>query len=197
MKDIIQLKITLADTYPPIWRRVQVDRGASFFEFHHILQIVMGWKNSHLYEFKFNNCRITEITDGLELEDFGDNTFIDSFFISLGGILVKEGQQLEYEYDFGDGWNHEIIVEKFLPEVPKMKYPTCIGGELSCPPEDCGGTHGFKQLLEIVANKKHPEHKEMMIWVGKKYDPKYFDKDAVNKKLKSLDKYILESLDYN
>lgn len=195
MKDIIQLKITIQDTEPHIWRRVLVDRGISFYEFHCVLQLVFGWKNSHLFEFRYKNCRISEQSEGFDDDDFGDSTFVDSIFVSLGAFLIKENQEFIYEYDFGDGWEHEIIVEKLLPEDPKQKYPVCIGGELNCPPEDCGGTHGFKQLLKIIADKKHPEHKEMMNWVGKKYDPKYFDKDAANKKLKYLDKFIEESFD--
>lgn len=193
MNDIIQLKVTLQDTEPRIWRRVLVDRGTVFFDFHHILQIAFGWKNSHLFEFRYNNCKISEKSEDFDEDEFGDSTFIDSIFVALGAFLIKENQKFIYEYDFGDSWQHEIIVEKFLPADPKQKYPVCIGGEMSCPPEDCGGTHGFEQLLKIIADKKHPEYKDMMTWVGKKYDPKYFDKDAVNKKFKSLDKYIEES----
>ncbi|MBW6484102.1 MAG: plasmid pRiA4b ORF-3 family protein [Vicingaceae bacterium] len=89
-------------------------------------------------------------------------------------------------YDFGDSWKHLIKVENFLQKEKNVKYPICIDGELNCPPEDCGGVWGFYELLETIKNKKHPEHEEMLEWLGGQYDEEYFDKELVNKRLLKL-----------
>lgn len=190
MNDIIQLKFTLQWTKPPIWRRILVDKQTTFFELHHIIQIAMGWKNYHLFEFKVNNYRIGEPIEEFEDIGFGMGKLIDAKTISLDSIITDIKEKLEYKYDFGDGWNHQIVVEKFLPPDSKTKYPICIDGKLNCPPEDCGGVGGFYGMLNIIENKKHPERKEMLEWLGGQYDPEYFDKDGINVVLKKLDKYI-------
>ncbi|MFZ5552888.1 MAG: plasmid pRiA4b ORF-3 family protein [Bacteroidota bacterium] len=188
MNEIIQLKIKLRGSEPEIWRRIQVDYDTSFFDLHHIIQITMGWQNYHLYEFRFENYRVSEPDEEMD-GIYPDLQYLDPRN-EVGPCLGKVGVTCEYEYDFGDGWKHDIVVEKIINADAKTKYLACIGGELRCPPEDCGGIHGFYHTLRVLADKSDPEHKEMKTWVGKNYDPEKFDIESVNRKLKSLDNYI-------
>lgn len=184
MEEIIQLKITLQDTNPSIWRRVLVNKATTFFELHHIIQIAMGWKNCHLFEFKTSNNRIG--VPDKESGSFDNDEIVDASAVLIDDVISSPKEKFKYEYDFGDGWEHQVVVEKFLPLDSNENYPACIDGELNCPPEDCGGIPGFYDLLEIIGNKKHPEHKGMLKWIGGKYDPNNFDKEAVNEKLRKF-----------
>ncbi len=93
------------------------------------------------------------------------------------------GQKFRYNYDFGDYWEHQIVVEKLLPRDPEIAYPTCIKGKGNCPPEDCGGIYGFYGLLEALADPKHPDHEDMREWVGEDYYPDHFDLAEINQRL--------------
>lgn len=192
MDDIIQLKIALMWTKPSIWRRILVDKETTFFELHHIIQIAMGWENYHLFQFHHGNYRIGEPIE--EFEDFGFDRykFVDASTARLNSIITNPKEKFIYEYDFGDGWRHQILVEKFLPRDKETIYPICIAGKLNCPPEDCGGIGGFYGLLDIIGNKRHPERNEMLEWLGGHYDSEYFDRDKINDELASLDNYIKE-----
>jgi len=190
MGQIIQLKIRLTNTKPPIWRRVLVKKETSFYELHHIIQIVMGWQNYHLYEFKGKGYRIGVPNE--ELDELYDHKIIDATTVSLEEFISEPKEKLKYEYDFGDGWMHQINVEKILEKQSGVSYPICIAGKLNCPLEDCGGIWGFYQMLEILEDKKHPEREEMIEWVGENYDPEYFDTNQTNAILKNLDLYIRE-----
>jgi len=190
MDNIIQLKITLQGTKPPIWRRVLVDKTTTFEKLHHIIQIAMGWTNSHLYEFYINGYRIAEPNEEFD-DDFGEKS-VDDSTVTLDSIITYTKVKFEYTYDFGDSWEHQIVVEKFLPYNIHTKYPTCIDGKLSCPPEDCGGIPGFYNLLDIISNKRHPERKEMLEWLGGHYYAEHFDKEETNLELAAIDSYIKE-----
>ncbi len=183
MNDIIQLKITLKGTKPPIWRRILVDKSTSFFMLHHIIQTIMGWENYHLFEFKIGDYIIGDTEE--EEDDFDDN-IMDGTTVLLGSVIKDTKIKFKYKYDFGDNWEHIIKVEKFLLKDKKVKYPVCIGGELNSPPEDCGGVGGFYEMLETIKNKSHPQHEEMLEWLGEDYDAEHFDKELVNKNLKLL-----------
>lgn len=187
MDSIIQLKITLQRTKPPIWRRVLVDKTTTFEKLHHIIQIVMGWTDSHLYEFDIDGYIIADTNQEFD-DDFG-NKIIDASTVTLENIITNTKEKFNYTYDFGDNWEHQIVVEKFLSCDTKTKYPICIDGKLNCPPEDCGGIHGFYNLLDIIGNKRHPERKEILEWLGD-YDADYFDKDEINQGLATLDSYM-------
>lgn len=194
MDDILQLKIILEKTKPSIWRRVQVDKHTTFFELHHIIQIVMGWQNYHLYEFNIDGYILGEPIDERDDVDTDADVVVDSRSVTLESLIVESGEKFEYLYDFGDSWAHEIVVEKFLSKGERTAYPKCTGGKLACPPEDCGSIRGFYGILKIIANKKHPERRETLTWLGKGYDPEHFDKKRVNKTLPTLDKYIYDWL---
>lgn len=177
MPKILQLKITLLGSKPPIWRRILVEDSITFHRLHNIIQGVMGWDNYHLYEFK---------TDALSIlvphPDYSDD-FEDSKKISLDSIIREEGQKFGYIYDFGDNWKHLIVVEKILEKGQKQKYPFCLAGERSCPPEDCGGIWGYEEFLEAINNPKHMEHEDMLEWIGGEFDSGRFDIDEINKSI--------------
>ncbi len=106
--------------------------------------------------------------------------------VKLSRIAPHEKDRLTYEYDFGDSWEHQIIVEKILPPEPGVRYPRCIAGKRACPPEDCGGIWGYDSFVEAVLDPDHPEHDEMLQWVGRPFDPEAFDMDKVNEALKQM-----------
>lgn len=136
----------------------------------------MGWENYHLYDFNVNEQRFS-IPD----TDW-DEKIIDSRKVKLR--ILKPKQKIHYTYDFGDCWGHLIVVEKILPRDNATLYPTCIAGELSCPPEDCGSISGYYRLLAIKKNKKHPEYKHLIAeWLGEDFNPEYFNLEQVNKDL--------------
>ena len=105
--------------------------------------------------------------------------------MKLNKIVQQEKDKFIYEYDFGDGWDHVILLEKILPLEKGVEYPICIDGKMACHPEDCGGIGDYYHLLETLNDLKHPEHDEMLEWVGEDFDPKEFDIDAINKVLKA------------
>jgi len=190
MDNIIQLKITLKETKPPVWRRILVHKDTTFFELHHIIQITMGWFNYHLFEFDINRNKIGE--PNKEFDFFDGVDVIESSTVTLDSMIKSLKQNFSYEYDFGDGWQHQISVEKFLPIDSSINYPICLKGKLSCPPEDCGGIGGYYQMLNVLDDKNHPEHEEMIEWLGGEYDSEYFDKDEANDELAVLEDYIKE-----
>ena len=176
---IYQLKITLLDAEPSIWRSIQIKSGTLLPDFHKIIQTTMGWTNSHLHLFNHNGTTYSapDPMNTLPDKDYSN--------IRLDDLLKKTGDHLIYEYDFGDGWRHEIILESILEENEKQAYPVCIDGRNACPPEDCGGVWGYMDLVEIMKDPEHEEYEEMVEWLGGKFDPEAFDKKEVNKMLKS------------
>ncbi len=176
---VYQLKITLDDVHPPVWRRVQVG-DCSLAELHNIIQVCMGWGNCHLYAFEL---------DGVEYGDpetAEDSDFCDSGARMLSQIASEGPSRFRYQYDFGDDWEHVVELEKALPPEPKAKYPRCIAGKRACPPDDCGGASGYEDFLEAIRDRHHEEHKEMLEWVGGKFDPEVFDMTRVNRQLQRL-----------
>ena len=185
--DIYQIQIALADFRPKIWRRILVQSDLPLSDFHLTIQIAMGWENAHLHQFIKNKTFYTE-----RMEDdwtWNDLKNVDYKNLKISDLLIKVKDKIDYEYDFGDSWHHDIILEKILPQDSKSKYPTCIDGQFACPPEDCGGIWGYKNLLEILNNPKHEEHDEYLEWIGGEFDPEAFDKDSINKLFKKFIKF--------
>jgi hypothetical protein len=184
---MLQLKIELNDM--AIWRRFLVEDSISFHKLHEVIQTVMGWEFSHLYEFRIGKTRIEA--------DQAKGFFIDSMWTAfepkkatrsgrtrLDELIKREKQKFQYTYDFGDSWEHTITVEKILEKTKKC--PVCIAGERACPPEDCGGVWGYEELLEIRKDKNHPEYEEKIVeWLGEDFDPEYFDLDKINRSLRA------------
>lgn len=181
---LVQLKIVLKHTKPPIWRRIVVKNSITFFELHLVIQCAMGWENCHLYEFIVDQYRIGELND--EFDSYNGSKLIDSEEIALKEILSSKIKKFSYDYDFGDGWNHEISVEKILPLNTDAEYPKCLKGKMNCPPEDCGGIPGYYNLVGIMSDKNNPQRKEMIEWLGGDFDPKEFNLEDSNTRLSFL-----------
>jgi len=177
---IFQLKITLKDIRPPIWRRIQVSSDVSLAKLHRIIQEALGWYDSHLHQFI-----VGQTYYGVpSREDVSKVN--DERKAHLNQILSSPGRRIVYEYDFGDGWEHEIVLEKILSPDPKTRYPRCLDGARACPPEDCGGIYGYADFLEAIRDPNHEEHEEMLEWIGGEFNPEEFDLEAVNQSLKSV-----------
>jgi hypothetical protein len=153
---IYQLKVTIRDIRPPIWRRVQVESSTTLSKLHLIIQAAMGWYNCHLHSFSVDGIEYgkPEPNYGLELRDESK--------AKLANLIKQEKAKFFYTYDFGDSWSHSILVEKILPKEPKVSYPTCIKAKRACPPEDCGGAWGYMEFLEAIQNPTHPEHESYL-----------------------------------
>lgn len=179
MSKILQFKITLKRSNPKIWRRFQIDDSLTFYDLHLVIQNVMGWTNSHLYQFIYERNSTIGDPELLDRDDVAD-----AIDIKLSSIFDKPKMQIQYEYDFGDGWEHELVLEKILDMNSIHLFSVCIDGEFNCPPEDCGGLHGFYENLEILKNKKHPEYHDTKEWMGD-YNPLDFDLQSINENLRN------------
>lgn len=180
MAKILQLKIYLEDIEPKIWRRFLVSDSWTFDELHRIIQEVMGWENYHLYEFDINRIKI-----GL-MDDDVDYDLEDAKKAQIGQYLNKKGQKFSYLYDFGDGWEHKLIIEEITEDKREgERYPCCITGERACPPEDCGGVNGYERFLEVLKTGKDPwneDVKELKEWLGD-WGPEKFNIIKINKEI--------------
>lgn len=174
---IYQLKITLRGIRPPVWRRVEVPGEFTLRRLHDVIQAAMGWFDCHLHQFT-----IGEVSYG-EPDPDGWNEFRDDRKSRLRQVVRREQARFLYEYDFGDSWEHEILVEKIAAPEAGARYPRCIAGRRSAPPEDSGGAWGYAELLVVLADPKHPEHEEMKEWAGERFDPERFELEAVNRVL--------------
>lgn len=170
---VFQFKITLLDITPPIWRRIQIP-DCSLDNLHEYIQTAMGWTNSHLHQFQINGRRYGD--PNLLDDGWGDNDFVDSSKTRLSKLLEKKRRTFRfiYEYDFGDGWMHEIVYEGAQPVEPKKKYPLCLEGARACPPEDIGGPWGYGDFLQAIRDPKHKNHADLLEWVGGNFDPGEF-----------------------
>ena len=184
-KKIYQVQIALKGSKPKIWRRILIPSDLLLSDFHKIIQTTMGWTNSHLHQFIKNG---TFYTVKIQDDDFWDEMDnVDYKKMKISDLLKKDKDKIIYEYDFGDSWEHDIILEKISPVDNKIKYPICLTGKRNCPPEDCGGVWGYADMLEILEQPNHEEYESYMEWLGGKFDPKHFKKDEVNELLKSED----------
>ncbi|MCP4131157.1 MAG: plasmid pRiA4b ORF-3 family protein [bacterium] len=176
--NLYQFKITLLNITPTIWRRILVPDNYNFWDLHVAIQDAMGWLDCHLHAFRIkpkHSHKITEI--GIPNDDrFEDEPeILPGWEAGVSCFFSDLGAKAEYEYDFGDNWSHEVLLEGHLIKEKGLKYPVCIGGERACPPEDCGGESGYFDFLEIILNPNHKEYKEMVEWAGKRYDPEDFN----------------------
>ena len=166
---IYQLKITLRVIRPPIWRRVLVPGNVTLARLHRVIQNVVGWSDYHLYEFTING---REYSEG---EDEYDMGFLQATGRRLFDLDLRPGRRFNYLYDFGDGWAHEILLERVLHPNLDEPYPLCVKGARACPPEDCGGFGGYEEMLRVLADPTDEEHESMREWAGGRYDPERFD----------------------
>jgi hypothetical protein len=183
---VYELKIVLLGAKPSIWRRLHVPGDASLGWLHAVIQVAMGWTNSHLHHFLTRDARYADPRQNEDM-GFGDEPDRDETKAKLAQIASHEGDQFGYEYDFGDSWEHEIVVEKILPaSTAAGTTALCLDGGCACPPEDCGGIWGYAELLKTLKNPKHPEHKTMKEWLGRPFDARAFDVAKTNLWLRKL-----------
>lgn len=179
---VYQIKVTLDDTHPPIWRRIQVSEDTSLLKLHDIVQIVMGWEDDHLHSFLIEDQYYGRPED----DEYGEFGTIDEKRVKLKEVIPGEGFRFKYEYDFGDSWEHTLIVEKILPPEEGVRYPVCVKGKRACPPEDVGGVWGYENFLEAIRDPDHEEHDMYLEWIGDNFDPETFDLEGVNQSLSSM-----------
>lgn len=178
-----QIKVSLRGAKPPIWRRLHVPSEITLDQLHEVLQVAFSWQDYHLHSFTAQG------------QDYGPKlndpllSMRDERKASLRMSAPQVGSKVEYLYDFGDSWEHSIVVEKILP-TQDTPPPLCLAGRRAAPPEDCGGIWGYEHFCEAIADSRHPDHVELLDWssaVGyEKFDPEAFDKDAINKALTCL-----------
>ena len=180
---LFQFKITLREIQPPIWRRIQVKDG-TLDKLHEHIQTAMGWTNSHLHRFKIDGKEYGD--PDLLFDDVEPMEFEDSTSIKISEVLPRSGKRLlfEYEYDFGDGWHHDVLFEGCVQAERGKRYPVCLDGARHCPPEDVGGTPGYEEFLEAIADPEHERHDEFLRWAGGRFDPEEFDADKMTKKMR-------------
>jgi Plasmid pRiA4b ORF-3-like protein len=179
---LYELKITLRGSKPPIWRRLQVPGSIKLNRLHEVFQVAMGWTDSHLHQF-MDPPMVYSVPSG---EDYPGVERLDERRFRLADLGQYEKASFLYEYDFGDGWQHDVVVEKIVSASPEKKRAVCLAGENACPPEDCGGIWGYYELLETVNNPKHKAYQEMLDWLGEPFDPGRFDLQEVNATLRRL-----------
>ena len=168
---LYQFKITLLDIKPAIWRRIQVPE-CTLEKLHESIQAAFGWWNCHLHQFKIDGQQYgPKFPDDFDL---GENV-INEAKVSLKKLIPASGRRCRwiYEYDFGDGWRHEVVFEGFPTAAPKAKYPLCVEGARACPPEDCGGPWGYEEYLAAIRDPQHEQHQDMLEWRGA-FDPEAF-----------------------
>ena len=180
-----QLKITLSGvSRPPVWRRVLVPADVTLGDLHEVIQVAMGWDNYHMHLFSVGGQDYG--SPDPELGHASDRNVL------LSQVLSGPGDRLGYTYDFGDDWEHDIVLEEARTAVPEETYLSCVAGKGACPPEDCGGAWGYAELKEILADPSHEGHQDMLEWLGldagKDFDPKRFSATEVNARLTSLAK---------
>ena len=179
---IYQLKISIKYTEPLVWRSVQVPTWASLADLHNVIQFTFDWIDDHMHEFEVKGAAYKDVADALD--QYGED------YVALGWAAWAVRSKINYVYDFGDSWKHEIVVQKILPVAPHTKYPVCVGGERAAPPDDCGGAWRFASYvaqLRLPKSKRDEELLEEMEYImGEDFDPDAFDADKVNAKLQHL-----------
>ncbi|MFL6052564.1 MAG: plasmid pRiA4b ORF-3 family protein [Actinoallomurus sp.] len=175
-----QIKVQLLGvTKPPVWRRLQIPADLSLDRLHEVIQAAMGWEYAHLHVFSDGWSEY-----GLLDRELGHQ---DERKVRLSQLLTSVGDKIRYTYDFGDGWEHDIVLEKILPADAKVTDPVCTAGKGACPPEDCGGAWGYEELKATLADPDAEEHENMLDWLGltsgDDFDPKEFSAEEVNRRL--------------
>lgn len=183
---VLQLRIELQDVQPLVWRRIQIPGDCTFWDLHVAIQSAFGWNDSHLHAFRLPGDRGFNRRFGVPLgPDFDDDPVLPGWDHRVAEHLSHADPHLEYWYDFGDDWRHEVFFEEAMPAATGKKYPRCLAGERAGPPDDCGGPSGYSRLLEILADPRDEEHASSHTWAASmkglrgRFDPEAFDEQAV------------------
>lgn len=179
-KSIYQIHVALEGSKPKIWRRLLIPSDMLLSDVHKIIQTAMGWTNSHMHQFVKGEELYAPVMDD---EDFDIENSIDYKDVKVSDLLKEVKDKIGYEYDFGDGWNHTVLLEEILPVDEKTVYPICLDGKMNCPIEDSGGVAGYQHMLAVLKDPKHGEYQDFMEWLGGDLDPTYFEKDEINEML--------------
>ena len=171
-----QIKVTLVGSKPPIWRRLLVRDNTDLRRLHLIIQDAMGWQNCHLYQFEIGGTRYTELLD----DGFVADDEAPASSVRLGDLSLEVGDAFLYNYDFGDDWYHECEIEEVAPVEQGADYPRCLAGRRACPPEDCGGIHGYDSMLSALRSRSHPDRGHWLEWMGPDWDAETFDPTATD-----------------
>lgn len=175
-------KVTLRRTKPVIWRRIEVPATYTFWDLHVAIQDAMGWLDYHLHQFHLQNRNTRAIAEiGIPDPDpfEGDRLPLASWTVPLTAYLADPAVRIDYTYDFGDNWEHRVVLETTGIRDDRLSYPRCLAGARACPPEDCGGPHAYAGLLHAVSDPKRPGARDRLEWVGKAFDPAVFDPEQV------------------
>ncbi|OPY11486.1 MAG: Plasmid pRiA4b ORF-3-like protein [Syntrophus sp. PtaU1.Bin005] len=178
---VYQFRIELLEIEPTIWRVIQVPSGYSFWDLHVAIQDAMGWLDCHLHAFHIRmHYMRTSVEIGIPDEEEFDRAVLPGWEMPITEYFTEPGKSAIYDYDFGDDWSHNVLLEAIMLKESGRKYPCCIAGERACPPEDCGGVHGYYKLLKIISDPGHPEYEDHMKWLtrytkkGRPYEPGTF-----------------------
>ena len=187
-RNVHRLKVTLRGTKPPIWRRFEVPSDMTLARLHTVIQLGFGWQNSHLWVFETPAGRFGSYDPELEIRSAASK--------KLSAVADWPADKIRYEYDFGDSWEHDVMVEAVQPAEPGVAYPRCTAGKRAGPPEDCGGIWGYYDLLNSLANPRHENHAQVLWWLGiesaAEFDPDHFDLNAANNALASISKVLIK-----
>jgi hypothetical protein len=190
--NVYQFRIELRGIKPPVWRKIIVPGSYTFWDLHVAIQDAMGWTDTHLHEFVIKNPKTgRKINIGIPDEDCLSKVY-QGWKKKIADFFSPQNPKADYTYDFGDNWKHVITLEEILPREKDVRYPRCVDGERACPPEDCGGSHGYENFLAIIMNPAHEEHESMLEWAGGEFHPEHFAFaevlfDDPAKRLKNLD----------
>ncbi|MGH7970858.1 MAG: plasmid pRiA4b ORF-3 family protein [Limisphaerales bacterium] len=183
---VYELQIVLDGSKPPLWRQLLVPGDATLGWLHAVIQVAMGWTNSHMHHFLTREARYCDLRHNEE-GNLGPTPDRDEREAQLWRVFPRDRTQLVYEYDFGDSWRHTITRKKnYLMELSEARVPVCLGGARACPPEDCGGIWGFQEMLKALRDSKHPQHATMKEWLGRPFPVMAFDLDGINGALRRL-----------
>lgn len=174
------LRIELMRIDPMIWRRLLVPATITLPKLHRAIQGTMGWSNSHLHQFRIGDDRYSAP------DPYGDGRLIDERSVKLSDVLVEQVREFIYEYDFGDDWQHRVVLEQSQTAHPSWRGSLCTAGQRACPPEDVGGIWGYGDFLNAIADPQHEQHVDMLRWVGGVFDPEGFDINSANSRIRKL-----------
>ncbi|MGH7414755.1 MAG: plasmid pRiA4b ORF-3 family protein [Candidatus Rokuibacteriota bacterium] len=181
--EVYQFGVVLLEIAPPVWRTIQVPGTYNFWDLHVAIQDSMGWLDYHLHLFRMSQPGTGGLVQiGIPDEDAfeGDEPILPGWSIPIASYFTHPGEVAKYEYDFGDGWEHEVTLEAILPRQKGSRYPRCLAGERACPPEDCGGFAGYEDLMAVLRDPTHEEYESTLRWLGGGgFDPERFDAKAM------------------